>query len=106
MPLFPVIGLAVAFLGSRLVGREVGVPQNLPDLFDGQRVVVHCILQEYVECFDHLVRLLTVSDEPFSLPLQVGEPRLAGIEKSLDVHQPHPSRPVDDDPLDAGTILG
>ena len=105
MPLLPVVGLAVAFLGSSPVGSKVGVPQDLPDLFDGQRVIVHCILQEYVQCFNHLVRLSTLSNEALPLPLQVRDPRLSRIEERLDVRQLHPRRSVDDDPLDASAVL-
>ena len=67
----PIIGAAIASLGLILMGRKVGVSHDLRDLVDAQCVLVHCILQEYVQCFDHLVRLLTVSNEALSLPLQV-----------------------------------
>ena len=44
----PVIGISVALLGLVLVRRKVGLPQDLPDFFHGERLVIHCILQQYV----------------------------------------------------------
>jgi hypothetical protein len=44
----PVIGISVAFLGLVLVRRKVGVSQDLPDLFQGELIVIHCVLHKYV----------------------------------------------------------
>ena len=101
----PVIGISVALFGLVLVSRKVGVSQDLPDLFKGEFVVIHCILQQCIQCFDHCVCFATLSKKALSLPLEVFDLRVSTVEESLDIHQLHPRRPVDDNPLDTHAVL-
>ena len=46
-----------------------------------------------------------MSKKALSLPREVFDLRVSTVEEGLDVHQLHPRRPVDDNPLDTHAVL-
>lgn len=46
-----------------------------------------------------------MSKKALSLPPQVPDRRITRIKQRLNIHELHPRRPVDDDPLDTRTVL-
>ena len=104
--LFPLVGVAPAFLGLALV---LGVPVLAEDfaLFLRGKFFVHGLrLHHLIHCADHLLQVIDAFGQQRALPLEVGGPVHGRIVQNLaHLGQRKPQLPVDEHAVDPRDVV-